>query len=282
MSVVSGVISRQLLPACGNLCFFCPAMRARSRQPVKRYKKLIQEIFPRSQEEEPNDRKIGKLCEYAAKNPLRIPKRWRRWRLDTVAVVGERDGEERREGIDGGRGRETMTWREGEGDGEEREGIDGGRGRDRDTERDGVGRDEGGDGWIVWRCGREKPGSGTTVHGDDRWWMWLGGKVLMVEEGERETVRQRGREMTEGKGERDRDTERDGVGRDGGGDGWIVWRCGREKPGSGTTVHGDDRWWMVGWEGIDGGRGRERDRETKRERDDGINGDGVGGSDWRE
>ncbi|KAI8562205.1 hypothetical protein RHMOL_Rhmol03G0016500 [Rhododendron molle] len=74
MSVVSGVISRQVLPACGTLCVFCPAMRARSRQPVKRYKKLIAEIFPRSQEEEPNDRKIGKLCEYAAKNPLRIPK----------------------------------------------------------------------------------------------------------------------------------------------------------------------------------------------------------------
>ncbi|KAK2988289.1 hypothetical protein RJ640_000397, partial [Escallonia rubra] len=74
MSVVSGVISRQVLPACGSLCFFCPAMRARSRQPVKRYKKLIADIFPRSQEEEPNERKIGKLCEYAAKNPLRIPK----------------------------------------------------------------------------------------------------------------------------------------------------------------------------------------------------------------
>ncbi|KAL3632475.1 hypothetical protein CASFOL_025459 [Castilleja foliolosa] len=74
MSVVSGVISRQVLPACGSLCFFCPAMRARSRQPVKRYKKLISDIFPRSQEEEPNDRKIGKLCEYASKNPLRIPK----------------------------------------------------------------------------------------------------------------------------------------------------------------------------------------------------------------
>ncbi|GAB4851611.1 hypothetical protein Ancab_031013 [Ancistrocladus abbreviatus] len=71
---VSGVISRQVLPACGSLCFFCPAMRARSRQPVKRYKKLIADIFPRSQDEEPNDRKIGKLCEYAAKNPLRIPK----------------------------------------------------------------------------------------------------------------------------------------------------------------------------------------------------------------
>ncbi|CAI9099950.1 OLC1v1036852C1 [Oldenlandia corymbosa var. corymbosa] len=74
MSVVSGVISRQVLPACGSLCFFCPAMRARSRQPVKRYKKLIADIFPRSQEEEPNERKMGKLCEYAAKNPLRIPK----------------------------------------------------------------------------------------------------------------------------------------------------------------------------------------------------------------
>lgn len=49
-------------------------MRARSRQPVKRYKKLLAEIFPRSQNAEPNDRKIGKLCEYACKNPLRIPK----------------------------------------------------------------------------------------------------------------------------------------------------------------------------------------------------------------
>lgn len=27
-----------------------------------------------SQDEVPNDRKIGKLCEYASKNPLRIPK----------------------------------------------------------------------------------------------------------------------------------------------------------------------------------------------------------------
>ncbi|XP_010319193.1 protein SEMI-ROLLED LEAF 2 isoform X3 [Solanum lycopersicum] len=74
MNGVSGVMSRQVLPACGSLCFFCPAMRTRSRQPVKRYKKLISDIFPRSQEEEPNDRKIGKLCEYAAKNPFRIPK----------------------------------------------------------------------------------------------------------------------------------------------------------------------------------------------------------------
>ncbi|XP_004493505.1 protein SEMI-ROLLED LEAF 2 isoform X2 [Cicer arietinum] len=73
-TAISGVVSRQVLPACGSLCFFCPALRARSRQPVKRYKKLIAEIFPRNQEEGLNDRKIGKLCDYAAKNPLRIPK----------------------------------------------------------------------------------------------------------------------------------------------------------------------------------------------------------------
>jgi len=41
---------------------------------VKRYKKLLAEIFPKSQDEPPNDRKIGKLCEYIAKNPLRVPK----------------------------------------------------------------------------------------------------------------------------------------------------------------------------------------------------------------
>ncbi|KAL2530073.1 ARM repeat superfamily protein [Forsythia ovata] len=69
-----GVMSRRVVPACGNLCFFCPSMRARSRQPVKRYKKLLSDIFPRSQDAEPNDRKIGKLCEYASRNPLRIPK----------------------------------------------------------------------------------------------------------------------------------------------------------------------------------------------------------------
>ncbi|KAL6998461.1 hypothetical protein U1Q18_008588 [Sarracenia purpurea var. burkii] len=69
-----GVMSRRVLPVCGNLYCFCPSMRASSRQPVKRYKKLLGEIFPRSQDAEPNDRKIGKLCEYASKNPLRIPK----------------------------------------------------------------------------------------------------------------------------------------------------------------------------------------------------------------
>lgn len=69
-----GVMSRRVIPACGNLCFLCPSLRARSRQPVKRYKKLLSDIFPKHQDVEPNDRKIGKLCEYALKNPLRIPK----------------------------------------------------------------------------------------------------------------------------------------------------------------------------------------------------------------
>ncbi|CAN6454749.1 unnamed protein product [Victoria cruziana] len=69
-----GMVSRAVLPVCESLCFFCPSLRTRSRQPVKRYKKLLADIFPKSQDEEPNDRKIGKLCEYAVKNPLRVPK----------------------------------------------------------------------------------------------------------------------------------------------------------------------------------------------------------------
>ncbi|XP_010523668.1 PREDICTED: uncharacterized protein LOC104801976 isoform X2 [Tarenaya hassleriana] len=69
-----GVVSRTVFPVCESLCCFCPALRARSRHPVKRYKKLLSDIFPRSPDEQPNDRKISKLCEYAAKNSLRIPK----------------------------------------------------------------------------------------------------------------------------------------------------------------------------------------------------------------
>ncbi|KAE8717573.1 putative serine/threonine-protein kinase GCN2-like [Hibiscus syriacus] len=68
-----GVVSRRVLPFCCNLCLCCPSLHTRSRQPVKRYKKLLSDIFPRNREPEPNDRLIGKLCEYAAKNPLRIP-----------------------------------------------------------------------------------------------------------------------------------------------------------------------------------------------------------------
>ncbi|XP_021752707.1 uncharacterized protein LOC110718207 isoform X1 [Chenopodium quinoa] len=69
-----GVMSRRVLPVCGSICIFCPSLRARSRQPVKRYKKLLAEIFPKNQDIQPNDRKIGKLCEYVSKNPLRVPK----------------------------------------------------------------------------------------------------------------------------------------------------------------------------------------------------------------
>ncbi|KAK1614809.1 hypothetical protein QYE76_020326 [Lolium multiflorum] len=70
---VSGVVSRKVLPACGGLCYFCPSLRARSRQPVKRYKKILAEIFPATQEEPPNERRIGKLCDYVARNPHRVP-----------------------------------------------------------------------------------------------------------------------------------------------------------------------------------------------------------------
>lgn len=69
-----GFISRKILPACGNMCVCCPALRPSSRRPVKRYKKLLAEIFPKSPDGPPNERKITKLCEYAAKNPLRLPK----------------------------------------------------------------------------------------------------------------------------------------------------------------------------------------------------------------
>lgn len=43
-----GVISRKIFPACESMCVCCPALRSRSRQPVKRYKKLLSEIFPKS------------------------------------------------------------------------------------------------------------------------------------------------------------------------------------------------------------------------------------------
>ncbi|KAJ8771840.1 hypothetical protein K2173_027017 [Erythroxylum novogranatense] len=69
-----GLVSRKIFPACESMCICCPALRSRSRQPVKRYKKLLSEIFPKSPDGTVNERKIVKLCEYAAKNPLRIPK----------------------------------------------------------------------------------------------------------------------------------------------------------------------------------------------------------------
>ncbi|XP_038984178.1 protein SEMI-ROLLED LEAF 2-like isoform X2 [Phoenix dactylifera] len=69
-----GVMSRRVLPACASLCCFCPSLRARSRLPVKRYKKLLANILPQFLDGEPNDRMISKLCEYTSKNPMRIPK----------------------------------------------------------------------------------------------------------------------------------------------------------------------------------------------------------------
>ncbi|KAG9457865.1 hypothetical protein H6P81_002373 [Aristolochia fimbriata] len=69
-----GIISRRVLPACGSMCVCCPALRSRSRQPVKRYKKLLADIFPKTVDAPLSDRKITKLGEYAAKNPVRIPK----------------------------------------------------------------------------------------------------------------------------------------------------------------------------------------------------------------
>ncbi|CAN6295342.1 unnamed protein product [Urochloa humidicola] len=69
-----GFLSGKLLPSCESMCVCCPALRPSSRRPVKRYKKLLAEIFPKTPDGAPNERKIVKLCEYAAKNPLRIPK----------------------------------------------------------------------------------------------------------------------------------------------------------------------------------------------------------------
>ncbi|MED6134455.1 hypothetical protein PIB30_037252 [Stylosanthes scabra] len=69
-----GFISRKIFPACCRMCVCCPALRSSSRQPVKRYRKLLADIFPKSPDEPPSERKIAKLCEYAAKNPFRIPK----------------------------------------------------------------------------------------------------------------------------------------------------------------------------------------------------------------
>ncbi|XP_030967351.1 uncharacterized protein LOC115987882 [Quercus lobata] len=43
-----GLISRKIFPTCESMCVCCPALRSSSRQPVKRYKKLLAEIFPKS------------------------------------------------------------------------------------------------------------------------------------------------------------------------------------------------------------------------------------------
>lgn len=43
-----GFISRKIYPACESMCVCCPALRPSSRRPVKRYKKLLAEIFPKT------------------------------------------------------------------------------------------------------------------------------------------------------------------------------------------------------------------------------------------
>jgi hypothetical protein len=43
-----GFLSAKLLPSCESVCVCCPALRPSSRRPVKRYKKLLAEIFPKT------------------------------------------------------------------------------------------------------------------------------------------------------------------------------------------------------------------------------------------
>ncbi|GJN08071.1 hypothetical protein PR202_ga25959 [Eleusine coracana subsp. coracana] len=58
-----GFLPAKLLPSCESMCVCCPALRPSSRRPVKRYKKLLAEIFPKTPDGAPNERKIMKLCE---------------------------------------------------------------------------------------------------------------------------------------------------------------------------------------------------------------------------
>ncbi|KAK9189295.1 hypothetical protein WN944_020701 [Citrus x changshan-huyou] len=74
-----GVISRKMLPACESFCFFCPELKARSRHPVKWYKKLLAEIFPRSQVRT-NSRMIERSANYV-NMLLRILFGWRSSRI---------------------------------------------------------------------------------------------------------------------------------------------------------------------------------------------------------
>ncbi|GJN31263.1 hypothetical protein PR202_gb19643 [Eleusine coracana subsp. coracana] len=43
-----GFLPAKLLPSCESMCVCCPALRPSSRRPVKRYKKLLAEIFPKT------------------------------------------------------------------------------------------------------------------------------------------------------------------------------------------------------------------------------------------
>ncbi|RZB47870.1 hypothetical protein D0Y65_051439 [Glycine soja] len=77
MSKVSGVISRQVLPACGLVALFVySALSSGQGQDnlSRGIRSSLLTFFPRNQVEVPNDRSIGKLCDYTARNPLCIPK----------------------------------------------------------------------------------------------------------------------------------------------------------------------------------------------------------------
>jgi hypothetical protein len=43
-----GFMGAKLFPSCESMCVCCPALRPSSRRPVKRYKKLLAEIFPKT------------------------------------------------------------------------------------------------------------------------------------------------------------------------------------------------------------------------------------------
>lgn len=43
-----GGMSKGIMPVCDSLCVCCPGMRPRSRHPVKRYKNLLADIFPKN------------------------------------------------------------------------------------------------------------------------------------------------------------------------------------------------------------------------------------------
>ncbi|KAG8480099.1 hypothetical protein CXB51_025381 [Gossypium anomalum] len=42
------MVASTIFPACESMCMCCPVLRSKSRQPVKHYKKLLSEIFPKS------------------------------------------------------------------------------------------------------------------------------------------------------------------------------------------------------------------------------------------
>ncbi|VAI06375.1 unnamed protein product [Triticum turgidum subsp. durum] len=58
-----GFMGAKLFPSCESMCVCCPALRPSSRRPVKRYKKLLAEIFPKTP--------IAKFLEQRSRKELR-------------------------------------------------------------------------------------------------------------------------------------------------------------------------------------------------------------------